>query len=241
VRPDNAPIWPLIFPDNRLTLLTLRGGGAFGVDASRTPMAIVAEYDSATIRPNGLLGTIVNGKAYINSGGGTPAVPHAANVYALPLNGFSETPSAPNTPAPKLVFSHDDRGAVDSHGATPVAGGRYLWVADRAANLIVVVDTQTDQAIHEFTLKGTVSSDPSPDLLVPAPDGRLVFTTFRGPMPLTGNNATHHNAVGSTPGVGIIRIDDGGKGGTLVGRVSLSRTVNGAEVGDPHGIALRVK
>ncbi|HEV2069884.1 MAG TPA: hypothetical protein VGR26_08830, partial [Acidimicrobiales bacterium] len=72
LRPDNAPICPVIDSTSRFTFVTLRGGGMFVVDSQATPMAIVAEYDRATVHPNGCGGVEAAGKMYINSGGGSP-------------------------------------------------------------------------------------------------------------------------------------------------------------------------
>jgi hypothetical protein len=69
VRPDNAPICPVIDSTSRFSFVTLRGGGLFVVDARATPMQIVAEYDRATVHPNGCLGAEVPGKMFIDSGG----------------------------------------------------------------------------------------------------------------------------------------------------------------------------
>jgi len=40
---------------------------------------------------------------------------------------------------------------------------RYLWVGDRAANRIIVVDTATDSVANEINLAGNLSADPAPD------------------------------------------------------------------------------
>jgi hypothetical protein len=236
-RPDNAPICPVVDSTSRFTFVTLRGGGLLVVDSSVTPMAIVAEYDRATVHPNGCGGLEAAGKMYINSGGGTAANPLESDLYAFPLAGFSGAPNPPNTPAPKLVFSHDARGFVDSHGAALMPNGRYLWVADRAANRIVVVRTGRDVVVNEFGLAGRVSPDPAPDLMGVSPAGDNVYVSLRGPNPLTGNAPSVNNAVGSTPGLGIIR--GSGAAGALVAVVPVSRVVGGVERADPHAVAVR--
>ena len=43
LRPDNAPICPLVDSTSRFAFVTLRGGGLFVVDLRATPMRIVAE------------------------------------------------------------------------------------------------------------------------------------------------------------------------------------------------------
>jgi hypothetical protein len=70
VRPDNAPICPIIESNGVLNFVTLRGGGLFVIDAKSTPMRIVAEYDMDTIHPNGCLGAQVGNKMYVDSGVG---------------------------------------------------------------------------------------------------------------------------------------------------------------------------
>ena len=116
LRPDNAPICPITESTSRFTFVTLRGGGLFVVDSRATPMQIVGEYDTGTIHGNGCLGAEVPGKMYIDSGGGTAANLHQADLYAFPVVGFSVF-NPPNTPVPTLVFSDASEGA-DAHGAT---------------------------------------------------------------------------------------------------------------------------
>ncbi|MGH2616641.1 MAG: YncE family protein [Thermomicrobiales bacterium] len=239
LRPDTAPICPVIDAGSRITAVTLRGGGLFVVDSTATPMAIVAEYDATTVRPNGCGGVETAGKLYLNSGGGTPNHPFGSNLYAFAVGGFSTTPTAPNTPPPTLVFSHDDRERSDSHGAVLTSDGAYLWVADRAANGIVVVDTAADEVVNEIAVAGTVSDDPTPDLLDISPDGGWVFASLRGPAPLTANVPEHHNAEGTTPGLGIVRVEEAGRSGVLVAVVPITHVVDGAEAADPHALRVR--
>jgi DNA-binding beta-propeller fold protein YncE len=240
LRPDNAPICPVVDASSRLTFVTLRGGGLFVVDSRATPMAIVAEYDRATIHPNGCGGVEAAGKMYITSGGGTAGNPLESDLYAFEMSDLSTTPSAPNTPAPILVLSRDDLGFVDSHGAVLTGRGRFLWIGDRAANQIVIVDTATDQVSAVVSLAGDVSADPAPDLMAIAPSGNRVFLALRGPNPLTANVPDVNNAVGSTPGVGIVRVQAGGRFATLQGIAPISHVVDGVERADPHGIAVRL-
>ena len=239
LRPDNAPICPVIEASSRWIFVTLRGGGLFVVDGKTTPMAIVAEYDRATIHPNGCGGVEASGKMYINSGGGTAGNPLESDLYAFPLSGFDAVPNPPNSPAPTLVFSHDDQGFVDSHGAVLTKGGRYLWVGDRAANRIVIVDTWSDHVVGEIPLSGAVSSDPAPDLLAIAPSGNRGYAALRGPNPLTANVAGVDNAVGSTPGLGVLRVEVNGARGVFQARAPITHVVDGIERADPHGIAVR--
>jgi len=74
LRPDNAPICPVIDSTGRLTFVTLRGGGLLVVDSTTTPMAIIAEYDRKVVHPNGCGGAEAAGKIYLRAGGGSAAV-----------------------------------------------------------------------------------------------------------------------------------------------------------------------
>lgn len=239
LRPDNAPICPVIDAASRFTFVTLRGGGLFVVDSTTSPMAIVAEYDRATVHPNGCGGVEAAGRMFINSGGGTAGNPLEADLYAFPMSGIDATPDPPNTPAPVLVFSHDARGFVDSHGAVLTKGDRFLWVADRAANRVVVVDTTSAGVIGEFGLAGPLSTDPAPDLMVISPAGNRVFAALRGPNPLTANVAGVGNAVGATPGLGIMRVTESGRSGVLQEIAPISHAIDSVERADPHAIAVR--
>ena len=239
LRPDNAPICPIVDSTSVYTFVTLRGGGLLVFDSTTTPMKIVAEYDAATIHPNGCGGLEAKGKMYINSGGGSPTNPFESDLYAFPLDGFSSETGARITPAPTVVFSHDDREMTDTHGPTLAGDREYLWVADRAANLLTVVDTGTDEVANEIDISGELSSDPAPDLMDVSPDRQWVFISLRGSTPLTANSPEHHNAVGSTPGVAVVRVEDGGASGDVVRVIPISNMVDGAETADPHGLRVR--
>jgi DNA-binding beta-propeller fold protein YncE len=240
LRPDNAPVCPIVDARSRITFVTLRGGGLFVIDSRATPMAIVAEYDKETVDPSGCGGLETGGKMYVDSGGGWPANPLESDLYSFPVKGFSSGPNPPNMPAPSLVFRQDgDEAFVDSHGAVLTKGGRHLWVADRAANKLVVVDTRSEAVVDEIGLAGPLTGDPAPDLLGIAPSGTRVFASLRGPVPLTGNVPPINNALGQTPGLAVIRVKAGGAGGILQSIVRISHVVDGTERADPHGIAVR--
>ena len=241
LRPDNAPICPDFDDDGRFVFTTLRGGGMFVVDSTATPMAIVAEYDRATIHGNGCGGIHRHGEMYINAGGGTAANPLGADLYCFPLDAFSATPNPPNTPAPSVIFSHDARGFVDSHGMALSKKGRYLWVADRAANKVIVVETESNTVINEIELTGEVSADPTPDLIEMAPNGAFAFMALRGPNPLTANIAGVNNATGATPGLGVVKVLESGRSGVLRAVLPITHIVGSVERADPHGLAVRVK
>jgi YVTN family beta-propeller protein len=237
LRPDNAPICPVIESTSTYTFVTLRGGGLFVVDSRETPMAIVAEYDRDTVHPNGCLGAEVRGKMYIDSGGGTPTNVYEADLYAFPSTGFSAT-NPPNVPEPHVVFS-EDVDEADTHGATLTRHGRYLWVADRGRNFLFVVDTETDTVVNRIPLAGPVSEDPTPDLLALSPNGTHAFMSLRGPNPLT---ADPHVSTGSSPGVGILKVLRNGSSARFEAVAPVSNVdADGIERADVHALALRVR
>jgi hypothetical protein len=236
LRPDNAPICPVIDRSSRFNFVTLRGGGMFIVDATQTPMQIVAEYDRNTVHPNGCLGAQVGQKMYIDSGGGTPTNVNEADLYRFPVTGFSQT-NPPNTPPPFVVFSEDVPEA-DSHGATLTNHSRYLWVADRGRNFVWVVDTASDRLIGTINLVSGVSLDPTPDLMATSPNGSHVFVSLRGPNPLT---ADPHVSTGLTPGVAVIKVLASGRNGIIEAIAPASNIdAMGVERADVHAMTIRV-
>jgi len=240
LRPDNAPICPIVSGDSRLTFVTLRGGGLFVVDSTATPMAIVAEYDRATVGPNGCGGLETSGKMYITSGGGTAATPYASDLYLCRIDSYDPPLAAPpNEPAPEVIWNTIQPAVADAHGAVLTRDDRYLWVGDRAANSVRIVDTATDAVVRDIPLAGPVSSDPAPDLFAISPTGNRVFAALRGPNPLTGNAPGVGNAVGATPGLAVIRVTEGGRNGVLQAVIPVSNVVGGLELADPHAVKVR--
>jgi DNA-binding beta-propeller fold protein YncE len=237
LRPDNAPICPIIESTSRYTFVTIRGGGLFVVDARTTPMRIVGEYDQNTVHGNGCLGAEVPGKMYIDSGGGTASNLAQADLYVFPTDGYSSSNPA-NTPTPAVVFSDPDSEA-DAHGAALTKHGTHLWVADRGRNFLWAVDTTTDQIVNIIPLEGEVSADPTPDLLAVSPNGSHAFMSLRGPLPLT---ADPHVSTGITPGVGVIKVTEGGRNGVFEAVAPVSnRDAGGVQRADVHAMTLRVK
>ena len=237
LRPDNAPICPIIEAGSTYVFVTLRGGGLFVVDAKKTPMQIVAEYDINHVHPNGCLGAQVGNKMYIDSGGGTSAHLYGADIYAFPVSGFSST-NPPNIPLPRVILS-DMTEEADAHGATLTKHLRYLWVVDRGRNFVWVIDTATDNMVNMIPLVGAVSRDPTPDLLATSPNGSHVFMSLRGPNPLT---ADPHVSTGSTPGVGVIKVLQGGRSGYFESMAKASN-IDSANVerADVHALSIRIK
>ncbi len=245
VRPDNAPI--LVVPDATSTLafVTLRGGGLFVVDPTTTPMKILAEYDNTTVHANGFGGVEANGRMYTNSGAGAAiANPSEFDVYRFPLSGYAAS-NPPNTPAPEVVFSVSDDTVPppapqrDAHGLVATKHNRYIWVLDRLQSVAEVFDTSSDAHVNTIALAHPLSDDPTPDLADISPSGHRIFVSLRGPNPLSGSP---HAATGSTPGLGVIQVKQGGKGGELKSVVDISNVdTTGVERADCHGIRVRLK
>jgi DNA-binding beta-propeller fold protein YncE len=236
-RPDNAPICPITESTSRYTFVTLRGGGLFVVDSRSTPMRIVGEYDQNTVHGNGCLGAEIPGKMYIDSGGGTAANLYQADLYVFPVDGYSPL-NAPNTPPPQVVFS-DPSEHADAHGAGLTKHGKYLWIADRGRNFLWVLDTTTDQIVNTIPLAGAVSDDPTPDLVAVSPNGSHAFLSLRGPVPLT---ADPHVSTGTTPGVGILKVLEGGREAVFESVAPVSNIdAEGIERADVHAMTIRIK
>jgi DNA-binding beta-propeller fold protein YncE len=186
---------------------------------------------------------------------------YEADLYAFPLGrGLYSASNDVNTPFPKVVFSEDVEGA-DSHGAALTKQDKYLWVADRGRNQIWVVDTATDLVVNTIDLApwlslsgkppvvptaemlekaghcGHFSPDPTPDLMVLSPEGTHMFLSFRGPNPLSGDP---HVSTGATPGVGVLKITEGGRNGVFEAIAPMSNPdAGGVERADGHALWAR--
>ena len=239
--PDMAPICPIIENKSQFAFVTPRGGGLAIFDITTTPMSLTASLPKEAVRPAGCGGVQIGSTMYLNSGGGWPATPLNHDVYALGLG------TLPGGIAPERIGNRD---GGDSHGMVAISN-RYLWSGDRHLNLIDVYDTgNRNSKVGTIMLSGDLSKDPAPDLMDTAPDGSYVFAALRGPSPLTGNNKDVNNAVGSSPGVGVIKVAENGKGGAIVGIAAISKMVEEKdtdgnavkkEKADPHGIQVRKK
>jgi hypothetical protein len=239
LRPDNAPICPIVESSSTLAFVTLRGGGLFVVDATATPMAILAEYDQATVRPNGCGGVEIAGRMYLSAGGGTATHLFGFDVYQFPLSGYDPA-QPPDSPAPVVLLSADDSAQErDAHGMVSTLLGRYLWVADRVANVAEVFEVASGARVNTVDLVGAASGDPAPDLADSSPFGDRLFFSLRGPTPLSGDP---HVATGGTPGLGVVQLTAGGKSGELTRVVRISNVdAEGVERADAHAIRVRFK
>ena len=203
-------------------------------------MRIVAEYDKEAIHGNGCGGLEAAGKMYVNSGGGTMTNLSEFDVYAFPLWKFWKLrkPAPPNTPAPKLVLSLDEHEHTDSHGATLARFGRYLWIADRMGNRMIVIDTWTDELANEIPLVGPLATDPAPDLMDASPRGDRVYVSLRGAIPLSGRPARldrQHGRPVRDQGVQERARAGGSSRSTRITNVDAA----GVDRADPHALRVR--
>jgi hypothetical protein len=239
IRPDNAPICPIIEANSRRSFVTLRGGGLLVVDATTIPMSIVGEYDMATVHGNGCGGVQVGNRMLIDSGGGTATNLTEFDLYSFPTSGYSAS-NPPNTPAPRLVYS-DDSAAFerDAHGIVATAFGLFAWVLDRKADRAEVFSTWDEDHVNTVTFSHAAAPDPAIDLGVMSPLQSRMFVSMRGPNPLSGDP---HISTGSTPGMGVVQMSRFGSSGSLISVIPIHNIdAGGVERADAHGIAMRIK
>jgi hypothetical protein len=236
LRPDNAPICPFVASDNGAAFVSLRGGGLLVLDHTATPMTIVGEYTSSQIGGNGCGFAEARGHVIMNAGGATAANLDEFAAFRLPMTGYAAS-NPPNTPARELLFK-DDSTHRDAHGTVATRGQRYVWMFDRAGNVAEVFDGTSGARINTVGLASPGSADPTPDLGVVSPDGSRIFVSLRGPIPLSGDP---HASTGSTPGLAVIQLTEGGRDGFVKAIVRISNTdAAGVERADAHGIGLRI-
>jgi hypothetical protein len=237
LRPDNAPIVPVIDSSSTLGFITLRGGGLFVVNPKATPMRIIAEYDRGNVRGAGFAGAQAAGLMYVNSGGGTAIDPQRFDVYAFPLSGYSAA-NLPNTPTPALLYS-DDSVVRDSHGLAVTKNERFVWVFDREKNVAEIFKTNTGANINTVDLNIQEPAGLAPDLADLSPSGDRIFVSLRGPNPLSGDP---HLSTGSTPGIGVIQVTQNGRNGRLKNVIPIHNIdAQGVDRADAHGIRVRLK
>ena len=95
------------------------------------------------------------------------------------------------------VIAEGDTGGIDAHGFS-FPNDDELWVLNRQTHDGVIVDPDTDEVIEEIESYGN-----APDIVWASPDGDYLFTSLRGPNPVSGDP---HAATGETPGFSIIDV-----------------------------------
>ena len=197
-RTNNSVICPIAASNSVHSYATLAGGGMFVIDMTTTPMAIVAEYTTSTIRNAGCGGIEASGYMHINSGTSAAAPTESEfTMYRFDIGDFPVAPgfNASNTPAPVAVFADPDNGKNcatdpscattanrDSHGMVLVrnvisGAPRYIHQFDRIRNNVEVFkmsppwSTFRHEGSYTLTGSGTCGTTPgSPVFDDPTPD-----------------------------------------------------------------------
>ncbi len=141
----------------------------------------------------------------------------------------------------------------DAHGVVATLDERYVHTGDRIRNNVEVVKTMgksKNKETYDLTSAngngsgigpcaaasvqddpGMPRNDPAPDLMSRSPNDDYLFIALRGPAPITAN----HAAQGSCPGVGVVRLEQGGKSGQLITVLRATNTIDTAPAGAPPG------
>jgi hypothetical protein len=238
LRPDNAPICPFVPPSGFPAYVSLRGGGMLAVDPTTTPMAIVAEYDAEHIPRDGCGFVAAKNWVYGNGGGGNPANPDGWFLYRVPQGGpaLYNAGNPENFPQP-TVIAHDNRKPRDAHGGSWSKQEKYVYMFDRAANVVEIFAAQSGEYVKTENLASPFSADPTPDLAGRAPDGKYLYASARGPNPLSGDP---HASTGSTPGLLVLELLLDGRDLAVRGLAPITNPDgSGIERADAHGVAVR--
>jgi hypothetical protein len=110
---------------------------------------------------------------------------------------------------------------------------------DRHNDVAEILEVARGERVNTVNLNGALTDNAAPDLIDTAPGGQRLFVALRGPTPLSGDP---HNAIGSTPGLGVIEIRDGGRDGSLVAIVPMTNAMQQPrQAPDPHGLRVRLR
>jgi DNA-binding beta-propeller fold protein YncE len=225
--PGNLPVIPVFTPDGRYVYVPMRGGGSYVIDYQTTPMKSVATLGKSAIGPQQCCATFVKDTIWTTAQGGATATTTSFNLY--------QVTGLPDKPVAKKVLSRT--GSVESHSVIPV--GQYLWVADRLANTLDIVDQTGDARTLTLASGPLAGRDPAPDIMAASPDESEVFVALRGKTPVTSNIKGLDNAVGDVGGFAILTVKDSGRDATVSSFVALP-LAPGASVVDPHGLRVRI-
>jgi DNA-binding beta-propeller fold protein YncE len=225
--PGNLPVIPVFTPDGRYVYVPMRGGGSYVIDYQTTPMKSVATLGKSAIGPQQCCATFVKDTIWTTAQGGATATTTSFNLY--------QVTGLPDKPVAKKVLSRT--GSVESHSVIPV--GQYLWVADRLANTLDIVDQTGDARTLTLASGPLAGRDPAPDIMAASPDESEVFVALRGKTPVTSNIKGLDNAVGDVGGFAILTVKDSGRDATVSSFVAFP-LAPGASVVDPHGLRVRI-
>ncbi len=136
------------------------------------------------------------------------------------------------------MLSLDEHEHTDSHGATLTRFGRYLWIADRMGNRMIVIDTWTDELANEIPLVG-----PLVERSGARPDGRLAARRQGVRLAARRDPAVRRPARLDRQHAGPVR-DQGVEDAAAAGEIeSIARIANvdtaGVDRADPHALRVR--
>ncbi|TMF73277.1 MAG: hypothetical protein E6I18_16085 [Chloroflexi bacterium] len=225
--PGNLPVFPVFTPDGRYAYVPMRGGGAYVIDYQATPMKTVATLGKSAIGPQSCCATFVKDAIWTTAQGGATTTTTSFNLY--------QVTGLPEKPVAKKILSRT--GNVESHSVILV--GQYLWVADRFANTLDIVDQTGDARTLSLASGPLAGRDPAPDIMTLSPHEATVFVALRGKTPLTSNITGLDNAVGDVGGIAILAVTESGRDMAVSSFVALPIAA-GASVVDPHGVRVRV-
>jgi DNA-binding beta-propeller fold protein YncE len=225
--PGNLPVIPVFTPDGRYVYVPMRGGGSYVIDYQATPMKTVATLGKSAIGPQSCCATFVKDTIWTTAQGGATTTTTSFNLY--------QVTGLPDKPIAKKILSRT--GNVESHSVILV--GQYVWLADRFANTLDIVDATGDARTMSLASGPLAGRDPAPDIMAASPDESNVFVALRGKTPLTSNIKGLDNAVGDVGGFAILTVKDGGRDATVSSVIALPLAA-GASVVDPHGLRVRI-
>ncbi len=225
--PGNLPVIPVFTPDGRYVYVPMRGGGSYVIDYQATPMKTIATLGKSAIGPQSCCATFVKDTVWTTAQGGATTTTTSFNLY--------QVTGLPDKPVAKKILSRT--GNVESHSVILV--GQYLWLADRFANTLDIVDQAGDARTMSLASGPLAGRDPAPDIMALSPDESIVFVALRGKTPVTSNIKGLDNAVGDVGGFAILTVKDSGRDATVTSVVALPLAA-GASVVDPHGLRLRI-
>jgi DNA-binding beta-propeller fold protein YncE len=239
LRPDNAPICPFVPDIGYPAYVSLRGGGMLVVDPLTTPMAVISEYDTDHIPRDGCGFVQASGWIYGNGGGGNVQNPDGWFIYRVPEGGpelYDAALKQANEPHPEEI-SRDNSFPRDAHGVAKSKDEKYVYFFDRAANVVEIFDAATGAYIETENLVSSFSQDPTPDLAGESPDGKYLYVSMRGPIPLSGDP---HASTGSTPGLLVVEMLKSRPHLAIRGAAYIDNTDStGVQRADGHGIRVR--
>jgi hypothetical protein len=248
---------------------TVNGAGCGGLEVDGKVYLNAGASASGTSGPTQSTMTVYSiDDTVIAAGNGGKNTPAPKTIFKDPTNtntiGNTDGASASNGSGQLPGIST----RRDAHGMAMTLDGAYIHQADRIQNNVEVIRTSDGVHVGSYDLTsangkgkgegacaaasvaGTPGNDPAPDLMGTTPDGKHLVVALRGPIPVS----VSHNAQGSCPGVGIIKLSNKGDSGKLITVLRTTNTIDtapqsapgghaytGNEHSDPHGASVRMR